>query len=71
MTAVLGASRRYPCHPDRRARFDDLAVVERRCKFCGTRYEVTFESAPAASAMTGRIIWKAVWRPLKVLEVTG
>lgn len=71
MTDVLGSSRRYPCG-HAKAKFKDLSVCVRRCNVCKARWEVSFESAPAASAMTRQIVWKARWRSMaEVLEVAG
>lgn len=61
--SILAASRHFPCC-HKWARFADLRVVRRRCPVCKESFEVTFESAPAASAMTGAIVFKACWRPL-------
>lgn len=60
MTQVLASTRWFPCH-HRRARFLDLMVTTRRCPLCKESWQVTFESAPAASAMTGQVVWRARW----------
>ena len=58
---ILARTRALPCGHGR-ARFRDLMPAPRRCRQCGRRWAVSFESAVGASALVGRPVWRAVWR---------
>ncbi len=57
---ILAGGRSFPCHPERRVRFDSIMPCRRKCPTCATSYDITFETA-IVSRTVGAVVHRAIW----------